>query len=174
MSARFALFASAQRPIDSFDRWQPLPPPTGAQDQPWTSWRLLSANNHELGRSACTFCSLDECVKDVARTVALAPALVATVERSAPWSWQLDADGAAVAVSGRPFTRLSLSRLSLARFRANLVASTVLSSQVTILRQRGSSENLDLQAAGSGPSHQVERSAREAGGCRRRDPERPG
>lgn len=83
-------------------------------------WRLLGANNRELGRSAGQFADLDSCqaaVHDlVARIASAVPGITSDSGHTGAWSWRLDLGGRAVAVSCRTYLRHRECTYSLAHF----------------------------------------------------------
>src|SRR5581483_5841570 len=74
----------------------------------WYCWRLIGANNRELGRSASSFASylsvrraaqyLQEHASRLVRRTLVDPA-------TGRWGWRLDLDDLAVAMSGRWYER---------------------------------------------------------------------
>jgi hypothetical protein len=86
-------------------RWHPV----GAYDeQSRYGWRLIGANNRELGRSPSTYDGLAE-ARAIAGTVRARAAelttLVTNQESDGSWAWQAQLGGAVVAVSGRTYLR---------------------------------------------------------------------
>jgi hypothetical protein len=83
-------------------------------------WRLLGANNRELGRGPGPFPELETCqaaVRElVARIAAATPCIVGDSDRTGAWSWRLDLNGRAVAVSWRTYLRHRECAYSLAHF----------------------------------------------------------
>jgi len=83
-------------------------------------WRLLGANNRELGRGAGPFADLESCqaaVRDlVARVAGATPGIVGDADHTGAWSWRLDLDGHPVAVSWRTYLRHRECAYSLAHF----------------------------------------------------------
>ncbi len=82
-------------------------------------WRLLSANNRELGRSYSTHPTTDECFAAIISMVAALDGLVVTTRRrdQSLWEWLLfDADRP-IAMSGRGHDRQIRSIEAAARFR---------------------------------------------------------
>ena len=83
-------------------------------------WRLLGANNRELGRGAGLFPDLESCqaaVRDlVARLASASPGITSDSGNTGAWSWRLDLGGRAVAVSCRTYLRHRECTYSLAHF----------------------------------------------------------
>jgi hypothetical protein len=74
----------------------------------WCAWRLLSANNRELGRSYATFPNPSECAEAVAllRTrLGDAEAAIVAGLRTGLWHWEVNIGGTPIAISPRSFTR---------------------------------------------------------------------
>ena len=70
------------------------------------TWRLLSANNRSLGRSARAYRSTGDCEAAVADLCGRLPALVAsTVRQDGHWRWRLSQDGVVRVVSTRDYQR---------------------------------------------------------------------
>jgi hypothetical protein len=104
----------------------------------WYGWRLMGANNRELGRSAMSFLSYplaraavtrlqDGCDRLVRHTL-VDPA-------SGRWSWRLDLDAVPVAISGRWYEREHDSRLGADTF-VRLIADADLAHGMVTLRDR--------------------------------------
>ncbi|MEY9962020.1 hypothetical protein ABIA33_000041 [Streptacidiphilus sp. MAP12-16] len=88
------------------------------------AWRLLSANNRELGRSLTDFLDEDSCREAVAwlrDNVERAASVMCTVQPSAMWGWRLDIDERPVALSARAYRRQRECRYNLAQFRAGVL-----------------------------------------------------
>jgi hypothetical protein len=84
-------------------------------------WRLLGANNRELGRSAGFFADAEDAVAaiDEIRTLAAsAEAHIVHDSASGLWAWQVADNGLAVAVSGRGFRHERECRYNLEQFRS--------------------------------------------------------
>ena len=85
------------------------------------SWRLLSANNRELGRGAEDYSSVDDCIAGITDIIGRLDELI-TQARPRPdvgWRWVLLADGEPVVVGGRGYDRLIRAREAARRFRAH-------------------------------------------------------
>ena len=89
----------------------------------WFAWRLLSANNRELGRSYSTFRDTSACADAVAvlrtRIGDAEPAIVAGL-RTGWWHWAVSVDGVAIAISARSFTRQRECEHNLEQFMAGV------------------------------------------------------
>ena len=69
-------------------------------------WRLLGANNRELGRSAVSYADAEDALAALGRVRRLAhlgDAHVVHDQVTGLWAWHLDDDGVLVATSGRGF-----------------------------------------------------------------------
>ena len=82
-------------------------------------WRLISANNWELGRCAAPGPSLEVCVAAVLDLRATIDGFAEEVlpDRRGGWRWRLLRDGEAVAVSNRSFHRRLECESTLGQFR---------------------------------------------------------
>ncbi|GAA5184653.1 hypothetical protein GCM10023322_26610 [Rugosimonospora acidiphila] len=83
------------------------------------AWRLIAANNRELGRSALGFVSYQLARRGIGQLKQGIDRLVqhSTVDPSTRrWGWLFDLDGAVVAVSGRWYERELHGRLGAAKF----------------------------------------------------------
>jgi hypothetical protein len=72
-------------------------------------WRLLGANNRELGRSPLWYGDLDSCreaVRLLKREIdTVTSAITAVALPGGAWSWRLAANGRPIAIAGRPYHR---------------------------------------------------------------------
>ena len=72
-------------------------------------WRLLGANNRELGRSPVWYPDVESCreaVRSLKREIGVVTsAITATARPGGAWSWRLAVSGTPVAVAGRPYHR---------------------------------------------------------------------
>ncbi len=77
-------------------------PPSGG-----VRWRLLAANNRELGRGSLVYSDAEACRAGLARTVVELPTMERVVIRldRTRWMWQLRKDGVDVVASGHAFER---------------------------------------------------------------------
>ncbi|MEV7523386.1 hypothetical protein [Streptomyces sp. NPDC091371] len=136
----------------------------GAGDAPdAVTWRLVGANNHELGRSPRVHSSLAACCASVERLraeaervtalVAMSPGSTATAPGNGngngigAWTWQLVLDDTCVAVAVRTFRRQRECRHSLQLFLAAVTEAQVASGVSYTRRLRG----LRLPGAGDAP-----------------------
>jgi hypothetical protein len=73
------------------------------------AWRLLGANNRELGRSPIWYPDVESCreaVRALKREIGgLTSALMSVPQPGGAWSWRLAVSGTPVAVAGRPYHR---------------------------------------------------------------------
>jgi hypothetical protein len=103
--------------------WFTLPEPVDPNRGVWFAWRLLSANNRELGRSYNTFPDTLACAQAVAvlriRIGDAEPAIVAGL-RTGWWHWEVTVDGVAIAISPRSFTRQRECEHNLEQFLAGV------------------------------------------------------
>lgn len=84
-------------------------------------WRLLGANNRELGRSASSSDDAEAARESIARVRRLVHAGQAHIVHdrlSGAWAWHLDDAGELVATSGRGFRHERECRYNLDQFRA--------------------------------------------------------
>lgn len=114
----------------------------------WYGWRLMGANNREVGRNAMSFLSYPLARHAVARLQHHADRLVqrTTVDPvTGRWSWLLELDGEPVAVSGRWYERDHDSRQGLAKFIALLPAASLTDGVVTLRDRRGAPPRLAVE-----------------------------
>lgn len=102
------------------------------------NWRLLSANNREVGRGTIAYSDAEQCLRAIDDLRAHEDELVGRVRRGADnrWSWQLLLDDRVVAVASRPADRMIRAESSLAALRASLAGAAVRSSVVTTESRR--------------------------------------
>lgn len=82
-------------------------------------WRLIGANNRELGRSAAVFESFDLCRAAVLRLREGADqsrVLFAMSDPSGKWTWRLELGGQQAAMSGRTYQRQREAQHNLSLF----------------------------------------------------------
>ncbi len=106
----------------------------------WYGWRLMGANHRELGRSAESFDSYPaarRAVLDLQQHVTRMVARTVADPATGRWSWRLELDGRAVAVSGRWYERDHDSRLGLDRFLHLLGDAELADGVVTVHERRG-------------------------------------
>jgi hypothetical protein len=137
-------------PVDGDDLDLPGAPVTSPVRDTWFGWRLMGANNRELGRSARSFDSyplarraVGQLQQDVARLVPHSAPDPATGR----WAWRLELDGVAVAVSGRWYERDHDARLGAAKF-VSLSPGAELTDGVVTLHDRRGPGNVRLSIGG--------------------------
>jgi len=97
-------------------------PGQAGAESPWF-WRLVGANNRELGRMAVGGGGPSDCCEGMG---VLRAGLDRAVTRVKPvasadaWGWVLEIDGVPVAVSGRSYMRQRECQYSLAQFLASV------------------------------------------------------
>jgi hypothetical protein len=90
-------------------------------------WRLLSANNRELGRGYSLHATAAECIADIGAMLNVLDDLVALTRRRDGnlWQWSLVADEIPVAVSGHSYDRQIRSQEAANRFRFQASAARI-------------------------------------------------
>jgi|GraSoi013_1_20cm_3_1032427.scaffolds.fasta_scaffold13776_2 hypothetical protein len=91
-------------------------------------WRLVGANNRELGRAPATVVNAPSCCGAVAWLQAKLPAAVGRVKPTGPansWTWSVECDGELLAVSGRTYLRQRECQYSLWQFLAAAAVAAV-------------------------------------------------
>ncbi len=85
------------------------------------SWRLLSANNRELGRGAVDYSSVDDCLASIRGMISRLDGLITQARRrpDSGWHWVLLAEDEPVVVGGRGYDRPIRAREAARRFRAH-------------------------------------------------------
>jgi hypothetical protein len=89
-------------------------------------WRLLGANNRELGRATIHAAQEQTCCEAVARLkeeVGRATSRVKVVGATGSWIWSLELEGTIVAASCRSYLRQRECQYSLAQFLAAVSAA---------------------------------------------------
>ncbi len=93
------------------------------------AWRLLGANNRELGRSVEHYFSTHECVHAIVELKASSPDWLIPRIRfgstEAGWTWSLRSDQHEVAMSSRGFHRRRECLRNLERFKEQYLEGTV-------------------------------------------------
>lgn len=105
----------------------------------WVLWRLLSANNRELGRSQALHVDHDLCVQDLLRLLGAINRLepvISHVDGRAEWTWSLLLDGAPVARSSRAYGRIRECHYSLEQFLSTLPDALVVDDPERMVKQR--------------------------------------
>jgi hypothetical protein len=111
--------------------------PAGRGD--WYGWRLMGANNRELGRSALSFLSYPlarRAVMQLKRGIERLVPHSTTDPLTGRWGWRLDLDDLAVAVSSRWYERDHDGRLGAAKFVALTVEAELPEGVVTLHERR--------------------------------------
>jgi hypothetical protein len=105
-------------------RWHPV----GAyEEQSQYGWRLIGANNRELGRSPSTYDGLAGAraiAASVRERAAELTTVIANQETDGSWAWQARLDGAPVAVSGRTYLRQRECQYNYQQFVLGLASAT--------------------------------------------------
>jgi hypothetical protein len=87
------------------------------------AWRLVGANNRELGRSSRTYADVDACREAVAflrEHIDAADSLVANASDTGLWLWRLNIGEQWMAVAGRSYLRRRECLYNLAQFVAEV------------------------------------------------------
>ena len=111
---RFLLLHGAARRLSG-----PIPPEADGTSA--VAWRLVSANNRELGRSAVYHWGADACVRaihDLVRSLDDVQTRLSRSPATGLWGWVLTRDGEPVAMSGRGYRREREARDCLDNFRS--------------------------------------------------------
>ena len=133
-------------------------------------WRLLGANNRELGRAALSYPDAEAALDAVATVRLLASVGTAHLvheSTATPWVWHLeDAGGRLVATSGRGFRHERECRYNLDQFRA--AAPTAPAADVAVPPQFAwQREPAEAAQPGGTPLPQSSTNARSPPGSRR-------
>lgn len=91
------------------------------------TWRLLSSNNRDLGRSAQAFAEVRTCQATVRRLQELVGEVTVVQVRAGrvDWSWRVRLDGVDVAVSSRTYQRRIQAESACAVFLGLVPAASV-------------------------------------------------
>ncbi len=95
----------------------------------WVAWRLLGANNRELGRSPRVFADASAARQAMVELVARRAEVVPTVSSSRStglWSWRVDLGADGVAVASRTYQRRRDCQYNLTQFQGALPLATLL------------------------------------------------
>ena len=98
-------------------------------------WRLLGANNRELGRSSGAFPDAEVALASIARLREISEVAEAHIVHdpsSGLWEWHLYDDGVAVSNSGRGFRHERECRYNLEQFRTCAPTSPASDSEVPL------------------------------------------
>ena len=124
---RFLFVARARARTDSWSRWQagsrsPQPDILVEHLRPtaWVAWRLVGANNRELGRSPNTYIDLLACADSVSvlrRSIDGAQSTVAVDPSTGCWFWRLESVDGPIAAAGRAYQRQRECQYSLEQFQ---------------------------------------------------------
>lgn len=104
----------------------------------WYCWRLIGANNRELGRSANSFPSypdVRQAVQDLRKHVDRLVRLTFIDQATGRRGWRLDLDDRAVAMNGRWYERDHDSQVGMDKF-VNLLPDAELADGVVTLQER--------------------------------------
>ena len=92
-------------------------------------WRLVGANNRELGRAPAVVPNDLTCAAAILRLKAKLPGSSTRVKLAAldssSWTWSVECDGEVLAVSGRPYLRQRECQYSLWQFLAAVPIAVV-------------------------------------------------
>ncbi len=90
-------------------------------------WRVLSANNRELGRSYSAVRTAEECLAEIAVMVAALAELVTITRRREEnlWQWTLLSGNRPVAMGGHAYDRQIRSQEAASRFRSQAASARV-------------------------------------------------
>jgi hypothetical protein len=94
------------------------------RSETYTAWRLLSANNRELGRGLTSFRDEESCRQAVLRlreNVERAVAVTCREQPTSMWRWRLELDDQPVALSARSYRRQRECLYNLGQFRAGVL-----------------------------------------------------
>lgn len=103
-------------------------------------WRLVGANNRELGRSAGTYASLAECQAAVLllrEHIGQVRAQLSMADAGGTWTWRVELGGRNVAVSGRTYHRLRECQQNLGLFLAAVTVAEMTEGTAHRPRLRG-------------------------------------
>lgn len=120
----------------STPRFQLFPGGRARLDGAGVGWRLLGANNRELGRSAGSFLeaeSAHDAIAALPDQLLRAPRHVLHSASTSLWTWWIEgADGDAIAVSGRGFRYERECRYNLAQFCETAPLASTMSTAIPV------------------------------------------
>jgi hypothetical protein len=96
----------------------------GGRSELRTVWRLLGANNRELGRGLADFPDEDSCrqaVEWLRTNIERAGSVICRDQPASMWGWRLEIDALPVALSARAYRRQRECLYNLALFRAGVL-----------------------------------------------------
>ena len=105
----------------------------------WVAWRLVGANNRELGRSAEVFDDIVACraaIDHVRERIGAADAAVVLNDSSGLWTWRLAIDSKTVAAASRAYQRRRECSYNLAQFVGAASAAGIANEAVVLARGR--------------------------------------
>jgi hypothetical protein len=106
-------------------------------------WRLLSANNREIGRGLLGYPDAESsciAIKELQRDVAILEPRIKRVEPNR-WLWEVYQGRVLVATAGRPFDRLIRCEQSVERFVGQFAYATVTANVIYTAARRWGSVN---------------------------------
>jgi hypothetical protein len=131
---------------------------------PCVRWRLIGANNRELGRSAAAYDGLAACRDAVVRLregIGRAHGVLTMSDGNGTWTWRLELDGGEAALSGRTYQRQREAQHNLSLFLAAVPLARIDAAVPNRPRLRGprhpggpgkSREDADPQPSPAGPA----------------------
>ena len=126
----------------------PVDPAVTTHAADWYGWRLIGANNRELGRSALSFVSYPTARRAVTHIQRSAERLTRRTvidPTTGRWTWRVDLDGEIVAVSGRWYERDHDSQQGMAKFMTLLPIAVLSDGVVTLRDRRGARPRLAVE-----------------------------
>src|SRR5215467_9412659 len=106
----------------------------------WYGWRLIGANNRELGRNARRFTSYPlarQAVRHLQQHLDLVVRGTYVEPATGRWIWRVDLDDEPIAISGRWYERDHDSRLGMAKFLQLTPDAVLVDGVVTVHDRRG-------------------------------------
>jgi hypothetical protein len=168
MVARFQLVSGLPAPRPAVERWPAEWSAAVPEGLGWSfsrnvkdvgisatasvAWRLVGANNRELGRSSRTYADLAACLDALAflrEHINEADSLLANASDTGLWLWRLNIGEQWIAVSGRSYLRRRECQYNLAQFVAEAPIATFPSAISGRSEVRGR-PRMDLQVPPSG------------------------